>query len=48
MKKQNDFKWLLCPKCGHKLFRFVFKGGLILEIKCHSCKTISFFEIKSD
>lgn len=32
-------KWIRCPKCGHKLFKYEGERTK-LEIKCSSCKAI--------
>ena len=46
---QADQMWARCPNCGHKLFKITSPnvdkiGGtarIDVEIKCHSCKSIS-------
>lgn len=41
-----NYKWVRCPKCGHKLFRAeVSKMGTKLEIKCSSCKTVTVIDM---
>lgn len=39
--KENEFEWVLCPNCKHKLFK-VYDGKSLdgIEIKCSSCKNI--------
>lgn len=45
-KNRND-EWVRCTKCGHKLFRYIYrkdenqKKDNVIEIKCHSCKTLN-------
>ena len=39
-------EWVRCGHCGHKLFkltdeRYKAKRSELLEIKCHSCKTLN-------
>lgn len=41
----DEQNWIRCGKCGHKLGKVV-KAGLcdiapIVEIKCHSCKSLN-------
>lgn len=39
MNNQNNTGWVLCPACGHKLFKIEYsQGGTKISIKCHSCK----------
>lgn len=36
--------WIRCVYCGHKLGKLVHsgtQGDCIVEIKCHSCKTVN-------
>lgn len=33
--------WVRCPKCQHKLFKADTESRAEVEIKCHSCKTVS-------
>lgn len=44
MEKER-VNWVLCPECGHKLFKKIEfsedKEEKKIEIKCHSCKKIS-------
>ena len=48
---RRDKEWFRCEKCGHKLGRAVEEQSdskrivAIVEIKCHSCKTINRLEI---
>ena len=44
-KRLND-EWVVCSKCGHKLFRltdktYEKKDKEVLEVKCHSCKALN-------
>lgn len=32
-------RWVECPCCGHKLFKWI-EGDWVLEVKCPSCKKI--------
>lgn len=42
MNNQSNTGWVLCPACGHKLFKVEYsQGGTKISVKCHSCKTIS-------
>lgn len=37
-------RWIRCVYCGHKLGKALAhnnKGDCLIEIKCHSCKTIN-------
>lgn len=38
----NKEGWVVCGKCGHKLFKST-GGGMVsgIEIKCHSCKELN-------
>ena len=48
-KSPHKDNWLRCVNCGHKLGKIIRaeegKGSLV-EIKCHSCKTINLCNIK--
>lgn len=41
MQKPPNDTWIRCKNCGHKLMRVVSKGGIKVETKCHSCKTVN-------
>lgn len=41
MTAKIDNEWCRCGKCGHKLFKIIWFGAGMLEIKCSSCKTIN-------
>lgn len=49
--RNNNERWIRCTGCGHKLGRIIKaptrEEGLI-EMKCHSCKTINIYKIKED
>ena len=56
-KAKINNKWIRCVYCGHKLGRIVeypSNNDCIVELKCHSCKTINlcyvniFEEIQDD
>lgn len=39
--KYEQYEWVRCPNCGHKLFRKKKSSKQIeIEIKCSSCKKI--------
>lgn len=43
-------KWIRCVYCGHKLGRVIRHEGkknCLVEIKCHSCKTINLCAISN-
>ena len=43
--------WIRCVNCGHKLGKVVKyeeKKGCLVEIKCHSCKTINICYISKE
>jgi len=53
IQKKNLLKdnWLRCVTCGHKLGKILRAEegeGSLIEIKCHSCKTINLCNIKLD
>ena len=43
--RQDENNWIRCGKCSHKLGRIVGDDKIsptpIIEIKCHSCKSIN-------
>jgi len=39
----NGERWVNCPYCGHKMFRWI-DGKWVLEVKCPSCKKIFVLE----
>lgn len=41
MQKSPNDNWVRCKNCGHKLMRVVSEGGIKVETKCHSCKTVN-------
>lgn len=53
-RRDND--WFRCGQCGHKLAQcrrennFAWMNPIypIIEIKCHSCRTINLLEIKGN
>ena len=47
-KPHNDNSWVRCKNCGHKLFKIIDEGGMRIETKCHSCKTINNITIKKE
>lgn len=38
----ENFSWVFCPECGHKVYRKS-GGGMDIEIPCSSCKAIVVF-----
>ena len=45
----DNANWIRCVYCGHKLGKIVaYPGGgdCIVELKCHSCKTINLCYVK--
>lgn len=40
-------KWCRCPKCGHKLFKYM-DGKATLNIKCSSCKAVVTIELSEN
>lgn len=43
--------WIRCVYCGHKLGRIIkypSKDDCIVELKCHSCKTINLCYVNKD
>ena len=50
INREENGTWIRCPRCGHKLARVIgqWDGQNVfpaLEIKCHSCKEISYIMI---
>ena len=44
-KSRIDEKgWLRCGKCSHTLGKIMKYGDMMIEIKCHSCKTLNVCE----
>lgn len=47
-ERTDNYNWVLCPNCKHKLFKKIDflkdkdeKKLKTIEIKCHSCRKIS-------
>lgn len=43
--------WIRCVGCGHKLgkvIKYEKQKGCLIEIKCHSCKTINLCYISKE
>jgi phage FluMu protein Com len=46
----DKHNWVRCVTCGHKLGKIVKyeEKGCLIEIKCHSCKTINLCYISKE
>lgn len=46
--RERNNNWMRCVNCGHKLGKIVEQpkdNACVVEIKCHSCKTINLISI---
>lgn len=41
MARIDEQAWIRCGNCSHKLGKMIAVGDAVIEIKCHSCKTIN-------